>query len=154
MSGVSTAGRMIQMSASSAQGVGRPAHGNKAEQNQLGGFQGIADGSRHGRACHRRGVGACIHQKGDVRLLAQGLDDGADEQAGKQPLGHGAHGVDAVAMGGENDILAFAEFLDTCHKNPSCFLHDPTKTEKVERIVSRAFAPLQAPCEKPAVGVQ
>ena len=39
-------------------------------------------------------------------LLAQRLDDGADQQAGEQALRHRAHGVDAVAVRRDNNVLA------------------------------------------------
>ena len=68
-------------------------------------MQRIADGCRHGRARHRRGIPARRDQEGQPQLLAQRLDDGADEQAGKQPLGHGAHGIHPVTVCRDDHIL-------------------------------------------------
>ena len=40
-------------------------------------------------------------------LLAQRLDDGADQQAGKQALRHGTQRFNEIALRGDDDILAF-----------------------------------------------
>ena len=42
----------------------------------------------------------------DPQLLAQGVQNGADQQAGEQALGHRAQRVDQVALRGDDDILA------------------------------------------------
>ena len=89
-----------------AQGVGGPAHRHQAEQDKVGGVEGIADGAGHGRTAHGRGVVPDGHQHGDAQLLAQGVEDGADQQAGEQALRHGAQGVDQVPLGGDDDVLA------------------------------------------------
>ena len=65
-----------------------------------GGQQCPADGAGHGRAAHGRGVAAQIHQHVKAGLLAQRLDDGADQQAGKQALRHGAQRFNEVALRG------------------------------------------------------
>ncbi len=57
-------------------------------------------------AGHRGSVPARCDQKRKAELLAQRLDDGANQQAGKQPLCHRAHSVDAVAVRRDDDILA------------------------------------------------
>ena len=47
----------------------------------------------------------------ETQLLAQRLDDGADQQAGEQSLRHRAHGVDAVAVRRDHDVLALEKRL-------------------------------------------
>ena len=86
--------------------IGGAADGNQAEQNQLRRVQRVADGCGHGRACDRRRIAARRDQECNAGLLAQRLDDGADQQAGEQPLRHRAHGVDAVAVRRDNNVLA------------------------------------------------
>ena len=61
---------------------------------------------RHGRASDSRRIAARRDQERKPQLLAQRLDDGADQQAGEQALGHGAHGVDAVTMRRDDNIFA------------------------------------------------
>ena len=75
----------------------------------------IADGGSHGRACHGSGIPARHDKKSKPGLLAQGLDDRADEQAGKQALCHGAHRVNAVAMRRDDDILALEKRTKLFH---------------------------------------
>ena len=40
-----------------------------------------------------------------MQLLAQRVEDGAHQQRTEKSLCHGAHGVDKVALRGENDVL-------------------------------------------------
>ena len=40
------------------------------------------------------------------QLLAQRLDDGADEQGAEQALGHGPQGVDAIPLGRDLNVFA------------------------------------------------
>ena len=89
------------------QHIGGTADGNQAEQNQLRRVQRVADGCGHGRACDCRCIAARRDQKRKPQLLAQRLDDRADQQAGEQTLRHRAHGVDAVAVRRDDDVLAF-----------------------------------------------
>ena len=106
---------LIGNQAGAAQGVGRVAHRGQGEEHQGRGLEGVADCHSHGRAAHGGGEVAHIHQEGDSRLLPQGLDDGADEQGAEQALGHGAQRVDAVAPGGEHDVLTLEERVDSFH---------------------------------------
>ena len=96
-----------QRAACAAEGVGRVAHRHEAEQYQRRAVERPADGHGHGRAAHGRGVAAQVHQRLKPGLLAQRLDDGADEQAGEQALCHRAQRLDEVALGGDDDVLAF-----------------------------------------------
>ena len=75
----------------------------------------IADGGSHGRACHGCRIPARRDKKSKPGLLAQGLDDRADEQAGKQALCHSAHSVNAVAMRRDDDILALEKRTKLFH---------------------------------------
>ena len=50
----------------------------------------------HGGARHLLGEIANLLQQGHTQLGAQSGDDGANQQGGEQPLGHGAHGVHKV----------------------------------------------------------
>ena len=43
-----------------------------------------------------------------IHILAQRLDDGADEQAGEQALCHRDQRLDEVALGGDDDVLALS----------------------------------------------
>ncbi len=88
-----------QGAACTAQRIGRVAHGHQTEQHQRRAVERPADGAGHGRAAHGRGIAAQIHQRLKPRLLAQRLDDGADQQAGKQALRHGTQRLDEVAPG-------------------------------------------------------
>ena len=104
-----------QRAACTAQLIGGTAHGNQAEQHQLRCMERIADGGSHGRACHGSRIAARRDKKSKSGLLAQGLDDRADEQAGKQALCHGAHRVNAVAMRRDDDILALEKRTKLFH---------------------------------------
>ena len=106
---------LVRDEAGGAQGVGGIAHRGQGEEHQGGRLEGAADGHGHSRAAHGGGVIAHVHQEGEPRLLSQGLDDGADEQGAEQALGHGAQRVDAVAPGGEHDVLALEERVDSFH---------------------------------------
>ena len=90
-----------------AHGIGRVAYGDQAEQHQRRAVQRPADGTGHGRAAHGRGVAAKVYQHVKAGLLAQRLDDGADQQAGKQALRHGTQRFNEIALRGDDDILAF-----------------------------------------------
>ena len=96
-----------QRAACAAQSVGRIAHGDQAEQHQRRAVQCPADGTGHGGAAHGGGVAAQIYQHVQTGLLAQRLDDGADQQAGKQALCHGTQRLNEIALRGDDDILAF-----------------------------------------------
>ena len=106
-----------QRAARSAQGVGRVAHRDKAEQHQRRAVERPADRARHRRAAHGCGIAAQIHQHLKPGLLAQRLNDGADQQAGKQALCHCAQRLDQVALGGNDDIFSFQKLLEVRHRN-------------------------------------
>ena len=106
-----------QRAARSAQGVGRVAHRDKAEQHQRRAVERPTDRARHSRAAHGCGIAAQIHQHLKPGLLAQRLDDGADQQAGKQALCHCAQRLDQVALGGNDDIFSFQKLLEVRHRN-------------------------------------
>ena len=107
-----------QRSAGAAEGVGGKTYGHEREEHKRRAFQGIADGDRHGRTAHGGGepahgiilaenLGHGRGQKADVKLLAQGVQDGADEQGAEKPLGHRSQRVDPVALRGYLNILSF-----------------------------------------------
>ena len=96
-----------QRAAGAAQRVGGPAHRHQTEQHQVGGVEGAADGAGHGGAAHGRGVSANGNQHLHPQLLAQGVQDGAHQQAGKQALSHGAQSLNQVALRGDDNIFAF-----------------------------------------------
>ena len=96
-----------QRAACAAQSIGRVAYGDQAEQHQRRAVQRPANGAGHGRAAHGRGVTAKVYQHVKTGLLAQRLDDGADQQAGKQALRHGTQRFNEIALRGDDDILAF-----------------------------------------------
>ena len=100
-----------QGAACAAQLIGSAAHGDQAEQHQLRRVQRVADGRGHGRARDCRRIAARRDQKRQPQLLAQRLDDRADQQAGEQSLRHRAHGVDAVAVRRDHDVLALEKRL-------------------------------------------
>ena len=95
-----------QRAACAAQRIGRVAYSDQAEQHQRRAVQRPADGTGHGGAAHGRGVAAQIHQHLQPGLLAQRLDDGADEQTGEQALCHGAQCFNEVALRRNDDVLA------------------------------------------------
>ena len=70
-------------------------------------------GAGHGRAAHGRGVAAKVYQHVKAGLLAQRLDDGADQQAGKQALCHGTQSLDEITLRSDNDILPLQKVLYT-----------------------------------------
>ena len=60
------------------------------------------------------------------QLLAQSLDNGADEQGAEQALGHGPQGVDAVTLGGDDNVLPLHEFSYASHNilsQTKCGIH-------------------------------
>ena len=44
-------------------------------------------------------------EKADAELAAQGVQNRPDEQRAEKALGHGPQGVDAVALGGDHNVL-------------------------------------------------
>ena len=110
-----------QGAACTAQFIGRAADSDQAEQHQLRGVQCVTDGRRHGRASDSRRIAARRDQERKPQLLAQRLDDGADQQAGEQALGHGAHGVDAVTMRRDDNIFALKKCTYCLHRYFSSF---------------------------------
>ena len=50
-----------------------------------------------------------------MELGTDGVEDGSDQQRAEQALGHGAQSVDAVPLGGEDDVFAFQKCLDIFH---------------------------------------
>ncbi len=67
----------------------------------------VAGGGGRGGAARGGGIPADSGQQLDAQLLAQGVEDGADQQAGEQALGHGPQSVDQVPLGGDDDVFAF-----------------------------------------------
>ena len=110
-----------QRAACAAQFIGCAADGNQAEQHQLRCVQCVTDGCGHCRACDCCRVTARRDQKCQAQLLAQRLDDGADQQAGKQALRHRAHRVDAVTMRRNDDVLTFKKRTYCLHNYFSSF---------------------------------
>ena len=94
-----------QRAACAAHSVGGLAHRRQREQHQRRGLECVTDGDGHSRGGHGRGKAAHLHQKFQPHLLAQGFNDGADEQGTEQPLGHGPQGVDTIAFRGNNNIF-------------------------------------------------
>ena len=95
-------------------------------------MQREADGHRNAGAYHQGsqttdgiadliGAGSVLNghdgglQKANVELLSQGVEDGAHQQGTEQTLGHGTKGIEAIALGRKNDVLAFEECADVCH---------------------------------------
>ena len=100
-----------------AQRVGGVAHRGQREEHQRRGLKGVADGHSHGRAAHGGGVTAHRHQKVDVELGAQRVQDRADEQRAEQALCHGAQRVNAVPLAGYDDVFPFEELLNLSHRD-------------------------------------
>ena len=78
--GQRTAGTGGTGESGAAQGIGGVTHGSQGEQHQGRCLKGEADGDRHSRTAHGRTVGTHLDQKVQSQLLAQCLDNGADEQ--------------------------------------------------------------------------
>ena len=109
--------------------VGGKAHGDQGEQHQRRRLQRTGDGHRHAGAYHGRTQPAdgVVHravaltdgdddgvQKPDVELLPDGVENRSHQQRAEQSLCHSAHGVDEIALCGENDVL-------TAQKRPYLF---------------------------------
>ena len=60
----------------------------------------------YSRPAHGRGVSPHFDEELHPQLLAQRLDDGADEQGAEQALGHGPQGVDAIPLGRDLNVFA------------------------------------------------
>ena len=104
------------------QGVAGVAHRHKGKEHHGRRLEGIADGHRHGRAAHKgaqptHGVAHVIDgndlggKKRNPELGPQGVEDGTNEQRAEQALGHSAQSVDAVALGGDDNVLPLHKFL-------------------------------------------
>lgn len=99
-----------------AQRIGRVAHGDQAEQHQRRAMQCPTDSAGHGGAAHGRSIAAQIHQQCKTGLLTHRLDDGTDEQTGKQTLCHCAQCVNEVTLRRDDDILPRQKFFQLRHK--------------------------------------
>ena len=115
-----------QGSARAAQQVAGVTHSRQREQHQRGRLQGVADGNGHGGTAHKGGeaaygVGNLFPDLGgeetDVELRAQRVEDGADQQGAEQALCHSAQGINAIALGGKNDVFALQECVYLFHEN-------------------------------------
>ena len=118
-----------QRAACAAQQIAGIAHGRQGEEHHGRRLEGIADGDGHGGAAHERGQAAdgvghlfrdLAAEEVDVELGADGVEDGADQQRAEQTLGHSAQGVDAIPLGGEDDVFAFEEGFEFFHGD-TCF---------------------------------
>ena len=112
-----------QRAAGLAQGIAGVAHGSQGEQHQRRRLESVSDGNGHGRAAHEGGHAAdgIAHavdlndfggEEADVELTSDGVQNRADQQRAEQALSHGAQSVDAVPLGGDDDVFAFQECLD------------------------------------------
>ena len=63
----------------------------------------LADGDDH------------LVEKANVELLTDGVQDRAYQQCAEQTLSHGTERVDAVAFGGQNNVLALEEIFEFTH---------------------------------------
>ncbi len=90
-----------------AEGIGRVADRHQRKEDERRAVEGAADGDSHRAAGDALGIAADFGENGEVQLRADGREDGPDQQRSEQPLGHRTEGVDAVAMGGEDDVFAF-----------------------------------------------
>ena len=61
-----------------------------------------------------------IVQKSDVELLAQSVEDSAHQQGAEQAMGHGAKGVNAVTLQGEDHVFFARDFLNASMLHASC----------------------------------
>ena len=95
-----------------------PVAENEGEEDQRRGLKGVADGHGHGGTAHEGGQAAdgvanfidgddLSGEEANVELSAKCVEDGTDQQRTEQTLCHGAQGVDAVALGGDDDVFAF-----------------------------------------------
>ena len=115
---------------SPTQRVGGETHGDQRKQYQRRASQGIADGHGHAGTYHggsktADGVAQFVRalfddhdgliQEADAELGTDGAEDGAHQQGAEEALGHGAEGVDAVALEGKDDVFACEEFLELFH---------------------------------------
>ena len=101
--------------ARAALGVGRPAHRGKGEEHHRVSLERVADGDRHRRAGDGHRIGADVRQKRNAQLRAERLDDRADEQRAEEALRHCAERIDAVALGRNFNVFAFAERFEFFH---------------------------------------
>ena len=99
-----------QRSARAAQGVGGVAHRSQGVDDKRSGPYRVADGHGHSCALNRLGIGGDILQKGSGSAgekKPERAQNGADEQGGKQTVGHSTQGLDADAVPGKFDVLPF-----------------------------------------------
>ena len=97
------------------QGVGGIAHRYQGEEHHGRRLEGVADGHGHGRAGHGGGVAAYGYEERDPQLIPQGVQNRADEQRAKKSLGHGAQGVDAIPLAGDDDVFTFQKSFEIFH---------------------------------------
>lgn len=109
--------------AGSAEQVGDISHRDERVEHHAGGTDGTAYGGCHRRTCHGGGYpsdGESLSSDGDylsgqeayMELTADGVEDGADKKGAEEPLRHGGHGVDAVPLQREDDVLSLKECFD------------------------------------------
>ena len=118
-----------QRAAGAAQQVAGVTHSRQREERQGRGLEGIANGDGHGGAAHKGGQAAdgigdvlcdLACEEADVELGTEGVEDGADQQRAEQTLGHGTQGVDAVPLGGEDNVFTLEKGFEFFHGD-TCF---------------------------------
>ena len=104
-------GHSLRQTVERAESVDR----GKGEEHHRVSLERVADGDRHRRAGDGHGVGADIRQKRNAQLRAERLDDRADQQRAEEALRHCAERIDAVALGRNFNVFAFAERFEFFH---------------------------------------
>ena len=98
-----------------AQRVACDAYCGGRKQHQLRRSQGMSDGHAKSRAGGALRVFGYGKKQRDAGFVAEGGEDGADEQRGEQAEGHGAHGVDEIGFGMQADVFPFQKCFDSSH---------------------------------------
>ena len=89
-----------------AEFVAGNAHGDGAKQHQALATEFVGNGHGDGRTRGGFGVFCDGHESLNARLVAQSLEDGADEQRGEQTECHSTKSVDKIGLPGHVDALA------------------------------------------------
>ena len=85
-------------------------------------MKGRGNGNRHGRTAHGGGQapyrvfrtandGHGHGQGGKVKLCANGIDYGSDQQRTEKALSHGAKGINSIALQGNFNVFALTKIL-------------------------------------------
>ena len=96
--------------------VARNAHGDGTEQYQALTAEFVGDGHRNGGSRGGFGVFRDGGESLNARLVAQGLEDGADEQRGEQAQRHSAKSVDKIGLPSEVDVFSVQEVFEFSHR--------------------------------------